>query len=98
MKAIADVAEAIMGAALLSGGADIGLKAAKALNVPLPSVEKWSDFSRKADAPFPPGSIKIKQSTVKVIEGIIGCRFKRPHLLIQALVRAFWFYSCDEAG
>ncbi|KAE9410383.1 hypothetical protein BT96DRAFT_961824 [Gymnopus androsaceus JB14] len=86
-KAIADVAEAIMGAALLSGGTDAALKVTKALKVPLPEIEEWSDFSRKAHAPLAPVSSQIKGSTIKAVEAIIGSHFKQPELLIHVLSR-----------
>ncbi|KAG2369893.1 hypothetical protein BDR07DRAFT_1447280 [Suillus spraguei] len=50
-KTIADVAEAIIGAAYLSGGRDIALRVIKALRLPVANVEQWEDFRRKALAP-----------------------------------------------
>ncbi|KAJ3922820.1 hypothetical protein F5877DRAFT_87971 [Lentinula edodes] len=84
-KALADVVEAIMGAALLSGGTDVALKAAKALNLPLPGIEKWSDFGQRVEKVFEHVSVEISSSTIKAVEAVIGCRFKRPQFLVQAL-------------
>ncbi|KAJ4481439.1 hypothetical protein C8J55DRAFT_560005 [Lentinula edodes] len=84
-KALADVVEAIMGAALLSGGTDVALKAAKALNLPLPSIEKWSDFGQRVEKVFEPVSVQISSSTIEAVEAVIGCQFKRPQFLVQAL-------------
>ncbi|KAJ3811921.1 hypothetical protein F5876DRAFT_88014 [Lentinula aff. lateritia] len=84
-KALADVVEAIMGAALLSGGTDVALKAARALNLPLPGIEKWSDFGQRVEKIFEPVSVQISSSTIKAVEAVIGCQFKRPQFLVQAL-------------
>ncbi|KAJ3766364.1 hypothetical protein FB446DRAFT_794179 [Lentinula raphanica] len=85
-KVLADVVEAIMGAALLSGGTDAALKAAKALNVPLPNIEKWADFGKRSqEVSEPVVAVQISSSTIGAIEAIIGCPFKRPQFLIQAL-------------
>ncbi|ESK97663.1 rnase3 domain protein, partial [Moniliophthora roreri MCA 2997] len=85
-KAVADVAEAIIGAAFISGGSDAALRAGKSLNLPIMSeIEEWSDFRRLAETiPWhtPAGT---RQMPVEKIEQIIGHRFKRPHLLAQAL-------------
>ncbi|KIK65355.1 hypothetical protein GYMLUDRAFT_56087 [Collybiopsis luxurians FD-317 M1] len=82
-----DVAEAIIGAAFLSGGADVALQVVKALNIPLPGVESWSDFGRgrKIGTPSVTLEARISPSTVAAVEAIIGYHFQRPHLLIQAL-------------
>ncbi|KAF9075929.1 hypothetical protein BDP27DRAFT_1540164 [Rhodocollybia butyracea] len=84
-KVIADVAEAIVGAALLSGGQDLALQVTKALKVPLSDVEKWSDLNQKAEAPPSPNSTQIKPSTIKAIEAIVGSHCRRPDLLLEAL-------------
>ncbi|KAJ3869715.1 hypothetical protein EV359DRAFT_69777 [Lentinula novae-zelandiae] len=84
-KALADVVEAIMGAALLSGGTDVALKAAKALNLPLPGIEEWSDFGQRVEKVFEPVLVQIPSSTVKAVEAVIGCQFERPQFLVQAL-------------
>lgn len=89
-KALADVVEAIMGAALLSGGTDVALKAAKALNLPLPGIEEWSDFGQRVEKVFEPVLVQIPSSTIKAVEAVIGCQFERPQFLVQALVRAFY--------
>ncbi|KAJ4482678.1 hypothetical protein C8R41DRAFT_922061 [Lentinula lateritia] len=84
-KALADVVEAIMGAALLSGGTDVALKAAKALNLPLPGIEEWSDFGQRVEKVFEPVLVQIPSSTIKAVEAVIGCQFERPQFLVQAL-------------
>ncbi|KAJ3736470.1 hypothetical protein DFJ43DRAFT_1052289 [Lentinula guzmanii] len=84
-KALADVVEAIMGAALLSGGIDVALKAAKALNIPLPNIEQWTDFGKRVQESSKPVSVQISSSKIEAIEAIVGCQFKRPQFLVQAL-------------
>ncbi|KAK7049611.1 Dicer-like protein 1 [Paramarasmius palmivorus] len=85
-KTVADVAEAIIGAAFVSGGSDAALQAAKSLNLPItPEIEQWSDFYHLAKTiprQAPAGTRKLP---VEQIEKIIGHRVKRPHLLAQAL-------------
>lgn len=87
LQAVADVAEAIIGAAYISGGRDLALKVTKALNIPLPNVNRWSDFGRKALAPPPNVTSKLREGSLQAVEAIIGHKFSRPHLLAQALVR-----------
>ncbi|KAJ7781333.1 hypothetical protein B0H16DRAFT_1658943 [Mycena metata] len=87
-KVVADVAEAILGAAYLSGGNETALMAAKALHIQLPNVEKWSDFGRKLLIPPPMISAKLKPGALQAMENIIKRKFKHPHLLAQALTHA----------
>ncbi|KAJ7129775.1 hypothetical protein C8R44DRAFT_850822 [Mycena epipterygia] len=87
-KVLADVAEAILGAAYLSGGSDTALMAAKAMNIPFPNVEKWSDFGRKLLIPPATITAKLKPGALQAVETIIQHKFKHPHLLAQALTHA----------
>ena len=86
MQAIADVAEAIIGAAYITGGNETALNASKALRIAVPSIDQWSDFARKALAPPPDVTTRLRPGAVEAIEGIMGHKFNRPHLLAQALV------------
>jgi endoribonuclease Dicer len=63
--------------------------AAKAMNIPFPNVEKWSDFGRKLLIPPPTISAKLKPGALQEVETIIKHKFKHPYILAQALVRAF---------
>jgi len=85
-QAVADVAEAILGAAYVSGGREVALKASKALCIAVPRVDRWSDFGKKALAPPPDVTAKLQPGAIRSIEGIVGHTFQRPHLLAQALV------------
>lgn len=88
-QTIADVTEAIIGAAYMSEGQDNALRAAKALQVPIPLVQQWHDFRPKATAiPCTPNR-PLRQGTTEAVETIIGHRFRHPHLLAQALVNGF---------
>ena len=93
LQAIADVVEAIIGAAYVTGGSETALNASKALRIAVPSVDQWSDFARKALAPPPDVTTRLRPGTVEVIEEIMGHKFHRPHILAQALVRRNLSYS-----
>ncbi|THH17944.1 hypothetical protein EW146_g2946 [Bondarzewia mesenterica] len=84
-KAVADVAEAIVGAAYVTGGREAALKASKALCIAVPRIDRWSDFGRKALAPPPDVTAKLRPGSIRAVEKIIGHKFTRPHLLAQAL-------------
>jgi endoribonuclease Dicer len=62
--------------------------AAKAMNLPFPAVEKWSDFGRKLLLPPPTISAKLKPGALQAVETIINHEFKHPHILAQALTHA----------
>ena len=87
LQAIADVVEAIIGAAYVTGGSETALNASKALRIAVPSIDQWSDFARKALAPPPDVTTRLRPGTVEAIEDIMGHKFHRPHILAQALVR-----------
>ncbi|KAF9247216.1 hypothetical protein BU15DRAFT_39362 [Melanogaster broomeanus] len=87
-KTIADVAEAILGAAYLSGGRDNALQVARSLQVPIPLIQQWYDFRRKALAPPSTVTMPLRQGTKEAVEAIIGHEFRHPHLLAQALTHA----------
>lgn len=93
-QAIADVAEAIIGAAYISGGRETALNVTKALKIPIPNIEQWSDFGRKALAPPPKITAKLKPKSLEKVEAIIGHKIARPHLLAQALVSLFNVFAC----
>lgn len=84
---MADVAEAIIGAAYVTKGREIALKVTKALNIPVPHIDRWSDFGKKALAPSPEVTAKMRDGSIEAVEKIIGHKFNHPHLLAQALVR-----------
>lgn len=83
---MADVAEAIIGAAYITGGREVALKVTKALNVPVPHIDRWTDFGRKVLAPPPEVTAKLRRGSIEAVEAIIGHNFNHKHLLAQALV------------
>ncbi|EGO27424.1 hypothetical protein SERLADRAFT_446652 [Serpula lacrymans var. lacrymans S7.9] len=87
-KAIADVVEAIIGAAYISGGRDLALTTAKTLDIPIRNIEHWADFGRKALTPPPRVTAKLRDGSIEAVETIIGHKFAYPHLLAQALTHA----------
>ena len=87
MQCVADVAEALIGAACLTGGIEMALKISKSIGCYLPKVDRWSDFGRKALSPPPESTADLPQSSLLAVEKIVGWKFKRPHILAQALVR-----------
>lgn len=86
---MADVAEAIIGAAYVTGGRETALRVTKAINIPVPHVDRWTDFGRKALAPPPEATAKLKPGSIEAVEAIVGHKFEHPHLLAQALVSLF---------
>lgn len=87
-KTVADVAEAIIGAACISGGRDAGLKAAKALMIPFTGIEEWCDLDRDDCIPQPSTGRHLETSAVNAIEGIIGHALQKKHLLTLALIHS----------
>ncbi|KAF9933709.1 hypothetical protein FBU30_004717 [Linnemannia zychae] len=103
-KTMADLVESTLGAAYLSQGLDLGLKAAAALLRPLEGIRTWSDFARSysfqtinnLDNPNNPFNIRSIQPFVedpllgdlKNVEDAIGYRFKNRRLLVEALTHA----------
>ncbi|KAI0366397.1 hypothetical protein BV20DRAFT_1002477 [Pilatotrama ljubarskyi] len=93
-KVVADVVEAILAAAFLSGGHEVALQAARRLQIPLPNVAQWTDFARIAaqqqDAQTQSSGTAASVSslppgTVEAVQGLLGCTFNKPELLAQAL-------------
>ncbi|KAI0091960.1 hypothetical protein BDY19DRAFT_1027492 [Irpex rosettiformis] len=86
-KTIADVVEAILGAALLSGGHNLAFRAAKLLYVDLPQISTWADLLR-----IPATTIRsfkaLPQSVVEAVETITGYQFPEPHILCEALTHS----------
>lgn len=82
---MADVVEAIIGAAFLTGGQDVALSTVKALGLQLPRVQQWLDFQQETDH-VPKGLIEVPQTSLAVVEAKLGCHFSSTQVLSQALV------------
>ena len=88
-QALADVVEAILGAAHLSAGRDGGLQVAKALGLPVAkNADIWDDFKALVSMPATPSAASfLRQGTVDGVQSVIGQKLNKPELLALALVR-----------
>ncbi|KAH9843805.1 uncharacterized protein C8Q71DRAFT_698068 [Rhodofomes roseus] len=87
-KTVADVVEAIIGAAFLSGGQHVALKAMKTLNIAIPSIEQWSDFARIIGRSPPSARNLLPLVDVKALEAIVRCEIKNRDIFAQALTHS----------
>ncbi|KAG0042835.1 Dicer-like protein 1 [Gryganskiella cystojenkinii] len=91
-KTLADLMEAIMGAAYLSGGVAAALSAAKALRIPFDEFESWTTFNevylrdRALDSTMVPSPQQMMD--LQEVEKTIGYKFKRPELFFEAMTHA----------
>lgn len=91
-KVLADVVEALIGAAMVDGGIP---KALKCLQVFLPELD-WrslemrqkSQFQRAPDAELPP--------TLQLLEDLIGYSFKKKALLVESMTHASSTTGCQS--
>ncbi|KAM6495963.1 Ribonuclease III domain containing protein [Amanita muscaria] len=89
-KTIADVTEAIIGSAYLSGGDELAFNVAKMLGLAMPLVDQWQYLQDKISVTCPntPARPSSSQgSSASLIDGLVGLKFRRPELLSQALSR-----------
>ncbi|KAG0238750.1 Dicer-like protein 1 [Actinomortierella wolfii] len=88
-KTLADIVEATLGAAFLTGGTELGLKAAKALLVPFPEFEHWWSFSQVHQPPALHESL-IERNRVNIegAEATLGYKFKNPMYFLEAMTHA----------
>ncbi|KAI4522283.1 ribonuclease III [Schizophyllum commune Loenen D] len=89
-KALADVVEAILGAAHLSAGRDGGLQVAKALGLPVAkNADIWDDFKAQVSMPATPSAASfLRPGTVDGVQSVIGQKLNKPELLALALTHA----------
>ncbi|KAG0261648.1 Anaphase-promoting complex subunit 1 [Mortierella polycephala] len=93
-KTLADVIEASLGAAYLSGGVRNGLQAAKAMGIPFEEFEDWDDFvqvysNRTAKDNDTQGTLSAAQRvSVQEVQKVLGYTFRNPLLLIEAMTHA----------
>ncbi|KAF9321095.1 Dicer-like protein 1 [Podila horticola] len=108
-KTMADVIEAALGAAFLSGGSIVAFHAAKLLRVPFDEFDNWEDFARVYQE-----SLVIQDSTnstssiiflsgehqrhIDKVQKILGYTFKNPHLFTEAMTHGSMAHnsSCYE--
>ncbi|KAI0347065.1 ribonuclease III [Trametopsis cervina] len=86
-KTVADVVEAILGAALISGGYDLAFNVAKVLHIDIPKVHQWLDIPRLGlpEVTAVRGALSDK---VQVVELITGHQFEQPTVLLEALTHS----------
>ncbi|KAG0092235.1 Dicer-like protein 1 [Podila epicladia] len=101
-KTMADVIEAALGAAFLSGGCDVAFHAAKLLRVPFDEFNTWEDFAHVYQESLTHyGSTNPAATLILHLNGehlrhigkiqkILGYTFKSPHLFIEAMTHASW--------
>ncbi|PCH41180.1 ribonuclease III [Wolfiporia cocos MD-104 SS10] len=87
-KTLADVVEAILGAAYFSGGLSAALRAAKILNIRIPEVDQWSDLASRGTAIHSDPPSATAASSVQAIEGILGYTVKKPQFFTHALTHS----------
>jgi endoribonuclease Dicer len=85
-QSVADVMEAVLGAAYLTGGVDLSLWTAKRLNIPFLRVDRWSDFNLRPLPSIPEGVEPLAARDLANIQAILKHTFAKPMLLAQALV------------
>ncbi|RGB34312.1 hypothetical protein C1646_653906 [Rhizophagus diaphanus] len=87
-KTLADVVEAMLGAAFLSGKLDAALKAAIALEVPFDDITEWDHFHKNNKNPPRVKQKALKALNIEKIEEICGYTFKNKILIAEALTHA----------
>ncbi|KDN36026.1 hypothetical protein RSAG8_11112, partial [Rhizoctonia solani AG-8 WAC10335] len=87
-KAIADVVEAMIGAALLSGGEKLAFSVAKVLGLDVPKTCDWIEVVSYAPNKPRPTNLREPDNNRETLEGvmkIIGISLDNPELLLQAM-------------
>ncbi|KAF9924798.1 Dicer-like protein 1 [Linnemannia zychae] len=100
-KTLADVIEATLGAAYLSGGCTAAFRAAKALRIPFDEFATWKDFNRvfletkaaneaarKEEWPFTPTLSAANMASIQEVQKTLGYEFKDPSLFFEAMTHA----------
>ncbi|KAF9084442.1 Dicer-like protein 1 [Mortierella sp. AD031] len=99
-KTLADVIEASLGAAYLSGGYSSAFKAAKSLNIPFNEFDTWSDFERvyleakaakQAQSENGPSMSTLSianRTAIQEVQKTLGYEFKDPLLFFEAMTHA----------
>ena len=83
---VADVVEAIIGSACLSGDRDLALWVSKRLKVPLPKINHWHELRSQYTFPERRHAVQLSLQTIAGVEKITGFKFKRVDVLAEALV------------
>ena len=92
-KTLADIVEALLGAAYLSSGLEGGLHCAIQMMVPFDDIQTWGDFQptyAQSRSKVPPRAeiSALRKLDISRIEEISGYHFKTPLLVVEALTHA----------
>ncbi|KAL8397756.1 hypothetical protein RB594_004458 [Gaeumannomyces avenae] len=95
-KTLADVVEALIGAALIEGGMD---KALRCISLFLPD-EEWRslELGRQILYQAAPKSVKKLPVTMRPVEGLLGYTFRNKALLVEALTHSSYSVPGSETG
>lgn len=94
VQTTADLLEAIIGAAYMSGGVSAAYKAARSLRLQMPRAATYQELAQFWEAPPSPFSYPSKmKSAVEAVQKIIGYQFKHVTFLYQALVSVLFLVS-----
>ncbi|KAG0347625.1 hypothetical protein BG004_007319 [Podila humilis] len=108
-KTLADIVEATLGAAYLSGGHVRAFHAAKSLGIPFDEFQAWPDFHRVHQTTISENSIIDQEiaagagqhwrfhDQVQKLEHRLGYTFRHPHLILQAMTHASALQN-DKSG
>ncbi|KAL7282086.1 hypothetical protein ACG7TL_003555 [Trametes sanguinea] len=100
-KTVADVVEAILAAAFLSGGHEVALRAATRLCLPLPNIAQWMDFARIGAGTLQSEGADVASllpGTVEALQALVGTTFSKPALLAQALTHTSTFSGTEGSS
>ncbi|CAG8574135.1 14728_t:CDS:2 [Acaulospora morrowiae] len=87
-KTLADVVEATLAAAYLSGGTEAALKCSIAMGVPMDDITEWNHFHLNNRNPPRVSAKTLRKLNIEKIESICGYTFKNKILIAEALTHA----------
>ncbi|KAI8331367.1 dicer-2 protein [Chlamydoabsidia padenii] len=92
-KTLADIVEASLGAAFLSGGLEAGLRCAIAMQIPFDDIETWSDFyptylSTRSTLPPRAEVTALRSVNMMRVQQICNYEFSNGLLVVEALTHA----------
>jgi endoribonuclease Dicer len=83
---VADVLEAVLGAAFLSGRDKTAKRAIRALKLPFPHLDRLEDLKQRASSVFTAATQSLPPGALKAIDKIFQVQFDHPGLVARALV------------
>jgi endoribonuclease Dicer len=85
---VADVLEAVLGAAFLSGGDRIAIQTIRALQLPFPHIQRLEDLKRRASTALARATQSLPVGASRAVEQIFQAHFGHSGLIARALVRS----------